>query len=314
MQSGKKSKMRTLKPESFGAVIRGYLQSPNFTGNSRATQVSWARELKLAETHLGHFGNHEIRPSLIQEFLDGLAKWPGKQKMALTALRQVDKWAIIRDRLTVPATYGCEVVGSEDGHIPWTDEQVALGEQHAGDGFSRVITLGVSTGQRISDLVRMCWNDLEAVEGRMGINVRGGQKKTRRSQWVPLTQELAAAMATWERRLGPILRTPAGAPWNANTISTRWARQRVTNPALAPLRNVEFEGMTKDLTLHGLRGTACVRLLLAGATTRQIADMVGMSEQTVKGYTRFTEQKKNALAGVYHLDRTTIERKRKQGT
>lgn len=313
MQSAKRSKVRTLKPESFGAVIRGYLASPNFNGNCKATRDSWGRELRLAETNLGHFGNHEIRPSIIQEFLDGLAQWPGKQKMALTALRQVDKWAIVRDKLTHPATYGCEVVGSDGGHIPWSDEQVQLAEQHARDGFSRVITLAANTGQRLSDFVRMCWNDLESFDGRMGINIRGGQQKTRRSQWVPITQELAAAMATWERQPGPILRTPAGDPWNANTISTRWARQRAANDALAPLRAVEFEGMTKPLTMHGLRGTACVRLLRAGATTRQIADMVGMSEQTVKGYVRFTEQRRNALAGVYHLDRTTAERTRKIG-
>jgi hypothetical protein len=37
--------------------------------------------------------------------------------------------------------------------------------------------------------------------------------------------------------------------------------------------------------------------------------MVGMSEHTVKGYTRFAEQKRSALAGVHHMDRTTNERK-----
>lgn len=309
MQPGKRLRVRTLKPESYGQVIRAYRSSPKFLGTSAATQVSWNRELKLAEEILGHFSNLEIGPAEVQDFLDGIAEYPGKQKVALTALRQVDKWALVRRKLKTPATFGCEAPGSDGGHIPWSDEQVAIGEQNAGDGFSRVITLGVNTGQRISDLVRMCWNDLEPVEGRMGINVRGGQKKTKRSQWIPLTQELAAALATWERRLGPIVVTPAGAPWNPDTISTRWARERDGNPALAPLRDIEFEGMTKNLTLHGLRATACVRLLWAGATTRQIADMVGMSEQTVKGYTRFTEQKRNAIAGVRHMDRTTNERK-----
>lgn len=313
MQSKPRSRVRKITPESYASVIRAFMASPNFTKNSLATQKSWRHELVLAETYLGHFGNHEIRPALVQTFLDALAEKPGKQKVALCALRQVDKWAMVRDLLTMPATYGCEVVGSDEGHIPWDDQQVEIGERCAGDGFSRVITLAANTGQRLSDFTRMCWTDLEIVEGRQGINVRGGQKKTKRSQWVPLTQELQAAMATWKRQPGPILRTPAGDPWNPNTISTRWAKERKRNPALAPLRGVEFEGMVKDLTLHGLRGTACVRLLRAGATTRMIADCVGMSEATVKKYTRFTEQKKNALAGVYHMDRTTIERNRKQG-
>jgi hypothetical protein len=293
-----------IQHEPYAAVIRAFMSSPSFEKNTRSTRKSWGNELALAERHIGHISNREIRPSIVQAFLDGLADRPGKQKVALCALKQVDKWAMVRDKLPTPATYGCEVVGCDDGRIPWTDEQVALGEQHAGDGFSRVITLAANTGQRLSDFVRMCWNDIETFEGRTGITVRGGQKKTGRSQWVPMTHELATAMATWERRPGPILLTPAGAPWNATSISTRWARERKANPALAPLRAVEFEGMTKDLTLHGLRGTACVRLLRAGATTRQIADMVGMSEATVKKYTRFTSQRQNAIAAVHHIDRT----------
>lgn len=313
MQSRRISRVRTLKPESYGQVIRAYRSSPKFTGTSSATQVSWNRELELAEEHLGHLSNREICPADVQDFLDGIAEYPGKQKVALTALRQVDKWALVRRKLDTPVTFGCEAPGSDGGHIPWSDSQVALAEQCAGDGFSRVVTLGVHTGQRISDLVRMCWNDLETFEGKVGINVRGGQRKTKRSQFVPLTKELAAAMATWERRLGPIVVTPAGAAWNPNTISTRWARQRDGNPALMPLHNIEFEGMVKNLTLHGLRATACVRLLLAGANTRQISDMVGMSEQTVKGYTRFAEQKRSAIAGVHHMDRTTNERKAEIG-
>lgn len=306
--------MRKITPESYASVIRAFMSSPNFTKNARATQSSWRNELVLAETHIGHISNHEIRPSIVQAFLDGLAGTPGKQKVALCALKQVDKWALVRDRLMTPAAYGCEIVGSDDGHIPWTDEQVSIGERCAKDGFSRVITLAANTGQRLSDFVRMCWNDIEVFDGRAGIAVRGGQVKTKRSQWVPITQDLAAAMATWERRPGPILLTPAGDPWNPTSISTRWARQRNNNPALAPLRHAEFEGMVKDLTLHGLRGTACVRLLRAGATTRQIADMVGMSEPTVKKYTRFTDQRMNATAAVHHLDRTTSERARKQGS
>lgn len=311
MQPGKRSRVRKITPESFASIIRDFMASPNFMRNAAATQKSWRNELVLAQSLLGEISNHEIRPSLVQGFLDALAETPGKQKVALTALKQVDKWALIRDRLTTPCAYGCEVIGCDGGHIPWTDEQVALGERYAGDGFRRVITLAANTGQRLSDFVRMCWNDIETFDGRVGITVRGGQKKTKRSQWVPLTQELAAAMATWDRRPGPILLTPAGAPWNPVSISTRWARERAANPDLEPLRAVEFEGRTKALTLHGLRGTACVRLLRAGANTRQIADCVGMTEATVKGYTRFSEQRQNAIAAVHHLDRTTIERARK---
>lgn len=303
---------RKIKDGSFAAVIRGFMNSPNFTRNAKSTQDGWRRELTLVQTHLGSKTKIQIEPSMIQEFLDGIADWPGKQLLALSALKQLDRWAVVRKHLKFPCTYGCEAIGSDEGHIPWTDSQVQLAEKHAGLGFSQVVTLAVNTGQRLSDFTRMCWTDLEAVESRMGINVRGGQVKTKRSQWVPLTPELADAMETWERHPGPILRRPDGSVWKPGSISKQWGRERDSNPALEPLRRVEFEGMVRPLVLHGLRGTACVRLLRAGATTRQIADMVGMSEGTTKRYTRFSDQKRNALAGVYHIDRTTIERKRRE--
>jgi hypothetical protein len=46
----------------------------------------------------------------------------------------------------------------------------------------------------------------------------------------------------------------------------------------------------------------------AGANTRQIADMVGMSEPIVGRYCRFSVQRENASAAVLHLDRTFRER------
>src|SRR5262249_49946237 len=155
--------------------------------------------------------------------------------------------------------------------------------------LARVITLAGNTGQRGSDLVQMRWTDIEEYEGRIGINVT--QRKTGLKIWVPFTQELVRAIDTWERRPAPILLKENGQPFSRAQLSDQWLRARDTMPALAPLKEL-------GLVMHGLRGTACVRLLRVGAHTRQIADMVGMSELMVKRYTRFAEQRKNALAAV----------------
>lgn len=310
MPSGKKSSMRRVIPGHFAAVIRDFLSSERFESLGVATKENWLRELKLAEKVLGHFTADEMRPALVQGYLDGLATKPGKQMVAHAALLQVGNWGIVRDRLSMPITLGCELIGSDGGHIPWTEEQVELGIKHARRGLGRVIELAVETGQRMSDYVRMTWGDLQEFDGRPGINVRGGQKKTKRQQWVPFTQGFISSLQGWERRPGPILLRPRGLPWNPDSLGSQWGHERSTNPALEPLREVEWEGMRRPLVLHGLRGTKCVRCLLAGSTTRQIADMVGMSEQTVKRYTRFTNQQQNAMAAVHHLDRTASERKK----
>jgi DNA-binding CsgD family transcriptional regulator len=108
-------------------------------------------------------------------------------------------------------------------------------------------------------------------------------------------------MATWERQPGPFLRRLDGGVWTRKALYTAWVYERDRNPALAALR-------APGLVPHGLRGHACVRLLRAGANTRQIADMVGMSEDMVKRYTRLSAQRENASAAVYHLERTLRER------
>jgi len=285
--------------DSFAAVVRAFMASPRFQGYSPATRDAWGRELRLAERPdtLGAISVNVIRPALVQAFIDGLADRPGKQAAALAALRQVERWAIVRDLLPAPITTGIEFERSHDGHKPWTEEQVHLAEMQARPELARVITLAVNTGQRGSDLVKMRWTDLEVYNGLTGINVT--QKKTGRQTWVPVTAELSAAMAGWERRPGFILLRPTGIAWTRKALTWAWIVERDNNPALRPLAG---------LVLHGLRATACVRLLRAGANTRQIADMVGMSEEIVGRYCRFSVQRENASAAVLHLDRTFRER------
>jgi integrase len=287
--------------ECFAAVIRAFMASPRFQGYSPATKDAWGRELRLAERPdtLGAISVNVLRPALVQAFMDGLADRPGKQAAALAALRQVERWAIVRDPLPQPITMGVEVGKSHEGHHPWSDEQVAIAEAHARPELARVITLGANTGQRGSDLVKMRWSDIETYNGRDGINVV--QKKTGREIWVPITRELEAAMATWKRRPGFILLRPTGIPWTRKALTWAWIVERDSNPALRPLAG---------LVLHGLRATACVRLLRAGANTRQIADMVGMSEQIVGRYCRFSVQRQNASAAVLYLDRNRSEQNR----
>jgi integrase len=299
MARGRPFRAAKITDECFAAVIRAFMASPKFQGYSPATREVWGRELRLAERPdtLGAISVNVIRPALVQAFMDGMSDRPGKQAAALAALRQLERWGIVRDLLPQPITLGVEIGRSHDGHKPWTDEQVRLAETHARPELARVVTLAANTGQRGSDLVKMRWTDLEDYNGRTGINVT--QLKTGRQIWVPITQELASAMAQWERRPGFILLRPTGIPWTRKALTWAWIVERDGNPALRPLAG---------LVLHGLRATACVRLLRAGANTRQIADMVGMSEPIVGRYCRFSVQRENASAAVLYLDRTSRER------
>jgi integrase len=303
----RRRKVARVTEDCFAAIIRAFKQSPKFLSYAPATRELWGRELDFASRPacLGPLSVEEIRPSLVQAYFDGIAHRPGKQAAALAALKQLERWAIVRELLPRQITLGVEISPMTGGYIPWTEEHVALAEYHCAPALARVITLAANTGQRGSDLIRMGWTDIEVYDGREGINVV--QQKTGRQVWVPITSTLAAAMTRWERRPGPFLLRDSGRPWTRKKLTNAWTYERDTNPALRPLKEL-------GLVLHGLRGHACVRLLRAGANTRQISDMVGMSEEMVARYTRFSVQRENASAAVYHLERTIKERKGRRST
>lgn len=281
---------------TFAEVIRSFLRSPKFDGLSKSTRTNYRYVLGKAEEVLGRIPAAEMRPAVVQAFLNGLAHIPGQRKVARTALVSLDKWAVVLEALPRSITYGTVGPGGDGGHEPWTDEQVAYAEQHAKPHISRAITLAAATGQRGGDLVRMRWSDLEDYEGVPGINVT--QQKTGRKLWIPLTQELQRAMATWEKQPTFLLLKEDGTPWTRQQLSDQWTHERDTR--LLP--------QCKGCVLHGLRATAVVRHRRAGATTLQISAMVGMSDKMVERYCRHSDQRRNALAAVYRLDGTKQER------
>lgn len=312
MSSGQ-PKIEKLGNGTFGAVIEGFLDSAKFTepppvGMAQNTKKGWRLYLSLAKrpTGLGSVPVELIRPALVQRFLDAvlIANGPGAQGVCRVALLGVEKWAVVREHVLYPFMTGTEIVGSDGGHIPWTNTQVELAEKHARPDLARVVTLAANTGQRGSDLVRMAWTDIEHVDGRPGINV--GTQKVGLKLWIPMTQPLQAAMATWQRGPTPLLLKMDGSRWSGrHQMSENWTRERDRNPALAPCRNVEVAGLDapRNLVLHGLRATACVRLWEAGCPTTLISKMVGLSVAMVERYVRFSQQRTSATAAVAYLDR-----------
>lgn len=284
---------------TFAHVIRQYQNSATYKALAVSTRYNYDSVLRIAEDALGAFSVQQIRPSVVQSFLDGMAETPGRQAVARTALKAVEKYALVRDLLLYPITTGTQVVGIQGGHEPWTDAQVKLAEDKARPDLARVVTLAVNTGQRGSDVVRMCASDLETHHGHPGINVI--QRKTGVRLWVPFTPELIDAMATWEKRPGPYVLKPNGRPYTRELLSWHWNHERENNKDLAEIKEA-------GLVLHGLRATAIVRLRKAGASVMNICDMVGLSEPMVARYSRLADKTERALAAVHFLDRTSGER------
>jgi hypothetical protein len=113
----KSQRVGRIVPGTFAHVIRQFMASPAFTSKADSTRYSWGNALRLAEEEggLGGCSVQVVRPAIIQGFLDGLADFPGKQAVSKTALKALEKFAVVRDLVPMPFMTGTSVVGSDGG-------------------------------------------------------------------------------------------------------------------------------------------------------------------------------------------------------
>jgi integrase len=153
--------------------------------------------------------------------------------------------------------------------------------------------LGLYTGQRGSDIVRLGWTNIAGKGFDLG---ERGQQKTGVRPWCPILPELAAEMATWERRPGPFLLRSDGKPFTRQLLDNHFNRTREELPELA------------GATLHGLRATAIIRLRREGLSPLQIQDIVGLSLPMIQRYCRFADKRANGEAVLVHLEQVRRNR------
>src|SRR5262249_14508543 len=144
--------------------------------------------------------------------------------------------------------------------------------------------LALYTGQRQSDVLAMGWpsvrDNLIAVK----------QDKTGKQLWLPVHRDLAAVLQDIPKRTMTILTNTRRKPWTASGIQVSW-RDDLLSDELKELRE-------KRLVFHGLRKSAVVLLLEAGATDAEVAAVTGQSREMVAYYARQVNQRKLAAAAI----------------
>lgn len=280
--------------DTFNAVLDGYLEFIRTSGTITAgTLDQYERALRIARTAWGDLPATGLRPVHVQAIMDGLAKTPGKANNFLSAMRALSTWARVRDHVEHSLTEGVKPYAKKNGHKPWTPEQINAALTKLTGVIRRGVVLYLYTGMRGSDAIRLGWTDID------GDGFALTTQKRKRDVWCPIVPELAAEMATWERRPGPFLVQEGGRAngkrYTRKLFSLHFAEARDTIPELA------------GVTLHGLRCTAVIRLRRAGLSTGQIGDIVGMSLPMIERYCRFADRKTSGQAALLTLKRTPGE-------
>jgi len=262
------AQIRQPRASTVMTLIAEYKASADYRSLSRSSLRAYSSYIKLIEDEFCDMPVEALRdPRVRGEFKswrDRFAETPRKADYAWSTLARILSFAKDRGLITVnPCEGGGRLYKASRQDKFWSEDQVAAFLAAAPAEMVVGIMLGLWTGQRQGDLLRLPWSAYD------GSHIRLKQSKTGRRVVVPVGAPLKALLDGMTRR-GPLIMTNTfGRPWTSDGFRTSWAKA---------CRKAGITG----LTYHDLRGSAVVRLALADATVPQIATLTGHSLKDVE--------------------------------
>jgi integrase len=127
--------------------------------------------------------------------------------------------------------------------------------------------LAALTGLRRGDLLKLSWVHVS----KFAIDLKTGKSRGRKTVTIPITGELRALLDSIPKIATTVLTSSNKRPWTGDGFGSSWWKLI----QVAGLRD-------KGLRFHDFRGTAATRLFLAHLTLREIAQILGWSEDRVE--------------------------------
>jgi integrase len=272
------------KGETVADVIRHYHASEGYRKLAPRTKSDYDKRTDFWRDAIGHLRPKNIERRHVVGWRDASEKksGPHEANYRLRVLRILMEHAINMGHLPSGANPVSNVPQIKyEGKVrePWPIEKVkAFRDAYPRDTVERLIfELCIGTGQRISDVLKMQWGDLD------GDAIRVRQNKTKKRLHLPFTSELRATLAVTPRRALFIVPAEKG------------TAQRTYFSAAYAMRQARDKIDARAWDLHSLRYYAAAELLLAGCTDDEIAAVTGQSPEMVRHYTAAVRQKVRAI-------------------
>lgn len=259
-------------------LIQKYVSDPGWPELAYNTRKSYGRHFKYLEKVAGHVDPATLKTADIYEMRDALRDTPtdaNRKIGALSTLLNYGRRIGWVDRNVAEKIE--KLKGKRPEREPWPADKIAAFRK-AADPLPRLIfEMLLGTGQRIGDVLKMRWSDIE--DG--GIWVR--QQKTGQGIFVPLTDALAEAIDRTSRQGETIIAQPNGKP-----VSYSFAHKLVMEV------RVKIGGEAWDM--HSLRHSAAAEIAgLPGLTIEHVMAITGhTSEQMARHYSRRADMRAKA--------------------
>lgn len=286
INEGLETPSRRVKVGSVEAVANVYRANAAFKNLAPSTRQDYDNRLKLICSLWGNQPITAIQRKHVMALQDRFTDKPATADRMVTVLRVLLAFAVKREMRTDNPAVGIGKLrkpSQVEGHKLWPDWAIEkFRSVHDGNMMGMALTLGLYTGQREGDVLRMRWSDIKAGY----ITVKQG--KTGTVLELRLHRNLVAALEGTEKRGPFILTTERARPFTASNFRHHFAKA---------VKAAGLGGL--GYSFHGLRYTAAVTLADLGLSTHQIAAVTGhKSLAMIAKYTRGAEQRRLGEAAI----------------
>lgn len=280
----KSGQVLTYDAESLTALITSFKGSAEFLALKPAVKYLYLLTLDYLQKHLGHLKASGITRLVYLNIRDDMAEMPSKANNFIAGVSRLYGFGIDRGMVQINPVSGIKKLKIGE-HRPWTEQEIQDFLTIASPSMSLAMKLALYSGQRLGDVIKMRWNQID----RGGIEVT--QQKTGEKLWIPLHTKLSSLLSNVSKSSVMILTSVTGKPFKADHL-----KHEFKNTSRAA-------GLPEDCVFHGLRKTAAVMLAEAGCSTEQIKSITGhRTDQMVAHYTKGAQQKVMARAAIERLE------------
>lgn len=275
-----KDKPSAITSRSFTALVKSYRASPRYRNLKPRTGLDYDKYLDFFVAIMG-----DRNPALLQRkdvirLRDANAHKAYFANYSLRVLRVLMEHCVdLGWRESNPARGVSEINTTKSEREPWPQDLLTRYRATCALGSRErlVMELCVCTGQRIGDVLKMRWSDIQ--DG--GFLVK--QNKTGKELWVPILPELQVALDAASRHSVFLLTNERG--------TNRWSYRG----ASAAVRAVREAIGAIDYDIHSWRYNAACELVEAGCSDDLVASVTGQSPAMVLHYTKKVRQRVRAI-------------------
>lgn len=283
-------------PGSFGALIVAYKKAPEYTQRSKKTKSDYLRYLTKLDDLWGDLPVAELVRADIFDLRDKFVATPRSANYIVQVLRLLLTFAVDHGWRADNPALRPKLLKTGDGHRPWEEHEIqAFRDTWKPETVERrAFELLLNTGQRGEDICPMVRTHYRA--GLISV----AQEKTGNRVEIPASQDLKAVLDPW---------------MTANKGMMMVTGQRGRGITIDYFRHVMAAAYAKaelpdDITTHGLRFAAAVRLYELGVSEEGVADIVGHA--TMQMTRHYLRKKRRTRLSIDTLDLATAKTRREE--